>query len=46
MESFLLRVCLPREDFSWEGIDINAAVLQDFDAMMPIDHRPVWPYLQ
>jgi hypothetical protein len=34
------------EDFSWQGIDIDAAISQDFEAMRPIKHRPVWPDFQ
>jgi len=46
MMSFLLRVRLLGEDFAWEGINIDAAIAQDFDAVMPIHHGPVWPDFQ
>jgi hypothetical protein len=37
-----LWVSLLGEDFSGQGIDIDAAISQDFEAMVPIKHRPIW----
>jgi hypothetical protein len=42
----LLWVSLLGEDFSGQGIDIDATSSPDFEALMPIKHHPIWPGFQ
>jgi hypothetical protein len=35
-----------RDDFARRGINVYAALAQDLDSMMSIDHRTIWTNLQ
>jgi hypothetical protein len=42
----LYKRALLGEDFSGECININTTIIQYFEAVMTIDHRPVWSSFQ
>ena len=35
-----------RYDFSWQCIDIDAALSQDLDTVVAIDDRSIWPHFE